>query len=329
MFRYNLSRFWGCDMIYNYNKENFNNKLDKIVEARYKTKKANTQNKQYRAFYSDFRKKNFSDDFDISASVRAWRSYSKNQLPKIEILIKLCSLLDCDIDYFITEQTDFRKDLAAAAETTGLDYTTIDELTNLPISEKHIVDAIFGRTIVSTNLIKTIKEMLYYSHPITKNQTYIKLDKGLTARDKDYEELEHELNKNEVIDILSYKLSFEMRKIIESLSNDEKLSNEINQDYKNKFFQKHKKILSVDELPKLMTDDKGNLIIDTDEEIYRIEKKILDRLEKRDKKGRIFDYGIDYLHNYLDFSKIIKQYRIEKTKQDYLSWLKFIDDETE
>lgn len=122
-------------MNYIYNKSSFNDKLDKIIEARYKTKKANTWNKQYRAFYSDYRKKYFSDDFDISASVRIWRSHSSNQLPKIEILIKLCSLLDCDIDYFITEQTDFRKDLAAAAETTGLQYETIEVLEKIKNSK--------------------------------------------------------------------------------------------------------------------------------------------------------------------------------------------------
>ena len=90
------------------------------------------------------------------------------------------------------EKNVFSKNIENASIPTGLDYTTIDELTNLPISEKHIVDAILGRTIISTNLIRIIREILYYSHPITKNQTYIKLDKGLTARDKDYEELEHE-----------------------------------------------------------------------------------------------------------------------------------------
>lgn len=123
-------------MDYNYSKDSFIVKLDKIVEARYKTEKANTYNKQYRAFYSAYREKYLSDDFDISASVRVWRSCSNNQLPKIEILIKLCSLLDCDIDYFITEQTDFRKNLAAAAETTGLQYETIEVLEKIKNSQK-------------------------------------------------------------------------------------------------------------------------------------------------------------------------------------------------
>ena len=59
-----------------------------------------------------------------------------------------------------------------------------------------------------------------------------------------------------------------------------------------------------------------------------MEEKILERLERRDKKGKSFDYGID-IQNYSDFKKCIQQYRLEKTKEDYLSWLEYIDFETE
>lgn len=304
--------------------DNFKQKLSSLIDNKYRNCDKRERRKLFKKDYSNAYN---IDERKFNNTSNEW--LSGRNLASLDNLLKICSFFDCDIEYLITKQNVFSKNIENASITTGLDYTTIDELTNLPISEKHIVDAIFGRTIVSTNLIRTIREILYYSHPITKNQTYIKLDKGLTARDKDYEELEHELNKNEVIDILSYKLTFEMHKIIEALSNDEKLSNEINQDYKNKFFKKHKKILAADELPKLTHDDKGNLIVDIDEQIYKVEQKILNRLEKRDKKGKNFDYGIDYIHNYSDFSNIIKQYRIEKTKEDYLSWLNYIDDETE
>lgn len=236
-----------------------------------------------------------------------------------------CIIFDCSADYLLGFIDLPTHENQSVYEITGLDNSTIDELSNLPISEKHIIDAMFGRTSGSMTLIKTIKEMLYYSHPITKNKTYIKLDRGLTTRDKDYEELEHELNNHDVIDIFSYKLSIEMRSIIEVLSMNKELSEEIYQDYKNKFFHKHKKMMSIDELPKI--DSNGNFVFP--DEIYRMEEKILTRLENRDKKGKIFNYGIDKLRNYSDFIELMRIYRDEKTEEDYLSWLKFIDDKTE
>ena len=170
--------------------------------------------------------------------------------------------------------------------------------------------------------------MLFYSHPLAKNNSYIKLDKSLTARDKDYEQLEMKLNESRIIDILSQRLSIEMREIIETLSKDKKLSDEILEDYRSKFFTYHRHVLTAAELPKLITDDNGNPIRDIEEHIYEMEEKILERLERRDKKGKSFDYGID-IQNYSDFKKCIQQYRLEKTKEDYLSWLEYIDFETE
>lgn len=267
-----------------------------------------------------------TDDSDIEQIRKRIDSHLKpNCNPKMEYIKEYCDFFHCSADYLLGYIDFPTKENQSVYEITGLDNSTIDELSNLPISEKHIVDAIFGRTIGSVTLVKTIKEMLYYSHPITKNQTYIKLDKGLTARDKDYEELEHELNNHDVIDILSYKLSLEMRSIIEVLSADKELSEEIYHDYKNKFFYKHKKMMSSDELPKV--DSNGNFVFP--DEIYRIEEKILTRLENRDKKGKHFNYEIDELRNYSDFVRLMRIYRDEKTKEDYLSWLKFIDDETE
>lgn len=219
-------------------------------------------------------------------------------------------------------------DAASASKVTGLTDITIDEIASLSVSEKHIIDAFFSRSAISINIIKTIQEMLFYSHPLAKNNSYIKLDKSLTARDKDYEQLEMKLNESQIIDILSQRLSIEMREIIETLSKDKKLSDEILEDYRSKFFTYHHHVLTAAELPKLITDDNGNLIRDIEEHIYEIEEKILERLERRDKKGKSFDYGID-IQNYSDFKKCIQQYRLEKTKEDYLSWLEYIDFETE
>lgn len=295
--------------------EEFSVKLRKLIKSRFK-KNAD--------FYKAFDEKY---NTNITPTCKQW--LAGHNFPKLDHIIYLCDFFNCDIEYLLTKQESFSKNISSASETTGLDYTTIEELTNLTISEKHIVDAIFSRSAISTNLVRTIREMLFYSHQSIKNNSYIKLDKNLTARDKDYDELEKEINEHQIVDILSQRLTIEMHEIIETLSKDEVLTSEIMNDYKNKFFNKHRKLLSADELPKLKLDDKGNLIIDIDEKIYRTEEKILERLENRDKKEKHFDYGIDNIHNYSDLKKCIQQYRLEKTKEEYLSWLEYIDFETE
>ncbi len=312
-------------MQYNENdySDNFKEKLLALIDNKYRDYDKKERRKLFKKDYSSTYN---IDEKKFNNTSNEW--LTGRNLASLDNLLRICSFFDCDIEYLITKQDVFSKGIANASEETGLAYTTIDELKSLPISEKHIVDAIWGRTIISTNLIKTIKEMLFYSHPLTRNNSYILLDKSLTARDKDYEQLEIKINENQIIDILSQRLSIEMREIIEALSKDKKLSDEILEDYKNKFFTYHRHVLTAEELPKFITDDNGNLIIDIDSQIYRIEEKILDRLERRYKKGKSFDYGIN-IHNYSDFKKCIQKYRVEKTKEDYLSWLKHIDSETE
>lgn len=110
-----------------FNKENFIEKLNYAVEFRFET---------YRAFYKAFNDKYTS--FDISQAVRSWRSFSKNnanRLPSINQLIQLCNVLDCDMDYFITDQKELRKDIASASEITGLNYENIEKIVNLKYTE--------------------------------------------------------------------------------------------------------------------------------------------------------------------------------------------------
>ena len=270
--------------------------------------------------------------FNISPSrVKKVESNTPDVKIDAEMLLAYKKKFNVSADWLIDNTVTTRHltgNAASASMVTGLTDITIDEIASLSVSEKHIIDAFFSRSAISINIIKTIQEMLFYSHPLAKNNSYIKLDKSLTARDKDYEQLEMKLNESRIIDILSQRLSIEMREIIETLSKDKKLSDEILEDYRSKFFTYHRHVLTAAELPKLITDDSGNLIRDIEEHIYEMEEKILERLERRDKKGKSFDYGID-IQNYSDFKKCIQQYRLEKTKEDYLSWLEYIDFETE
>lgn len=119
-----------------YSKENFIKKLNYAVEFRFET---------YRAFYKAFNDKYTS--FDISQAVRSWRSFSKNnanRLPSINQLIQLCNVLDCDMDYFLTEQKELKKDIASASEITGLTYENIEKLAHLKYVETQALDMLIS-----------------------------------------------------------------------------------------------------------------------------------------------------------------------------------------
>lgn len=310
-------------MIYNENdySDNFKDKLIALIDYKYKNYDKGKRRNQF--------KKDFAEEYNIdfkTFNARANEWLCGRNLASFDNILKLCTFFDCDIEYLITKQEHFKKDVSDVSNITGLNYTTIDEIVNLTLAEKHIVDAVFGRTAISTSLIKTIKEMLYYSHPITINQTHITLDNGLTMRDKEYEELEKELNKSEVANILSYKLFLETHDIINILSNDEQLTNEIKMDYEKKFF--HRKALADDKLPKLTTDANGNVVLDVEKTIFDLETKIAERLKARDKKNKTYDYGIENLCNYSDFKSIIQTMRIQESKENYLNWLRHIEEET-
>lgn len=305
-----------------YNKENFVKKIDNAIEFRYKSEKNNTLRKCNSAFYSDFKEKYPESDFDIAQALRYWRNFcesTKTRLPTLKQLIQICNVLDCDIDYFLTEQSVLRKNIGKTSQEMGFRYTTIENLLNLSDSEKHIIDSLFDKNTVSIDIVKTIKEMLFYSHPLTKNKAHIVLDKNLTERDIDYQNLEKELNENEVIDILSYRLVNEMHEILRQLGKNEMLSIEICQDYEKKFFKEHKKILSASDLPQLG---------DIDDKIYRTEQKILDRLKDREDNGNYFNYNIEWLRSRSDFVEKIQKYRLEMTKEEYIAWLDEVDSRT-
>ena len=92
-----------------YTPDNFAPKFNKILDKKYahlkKHKRKSTFVKDY---YNLFYK-------DITNSVDQWRAY--RQKPSIESLMNICELLDCDIDYFLTEQETFKKDIEADKQT--------------------------------------------------------------------------------------------------------------------------------------------------------------------------------------------------------------------
>lgn len=263
---------------------------------------------------------------DQNNAVRKIRNWQDGYaMPKtLNEMLALCELLNCDVDYIIGKQKYARKDNLNAMQKTGLEEVTIEEISRLSISEKHIIDAMFSRTNISFSFIGLIKKMLFYSHPQVKNNSHITLDKELTSKDDDYSNLEKSINTSEILEILSYRLGIEMNEIIKTLSNDKELSDEILLDYENKYFSPHRKVLSAEELPKFNADGTIEIVW----EIGFIENKILDRLTEREEIGNHFDYHIKWLHNVSDFSTMMKEKRLSMSKDDYRVWLSEIERKT-
>lgn len=267
---------------------------------------------------------------DKNAAVRKIRNWQEGySMPKtINELLSLCELFDCDVEYIIGKQEHFRNDNLDAIEKTGLEEITINELSKLTNSEKHIIDALFSRTNGSSNLLKLIKEMLFYSHPNAKNNAHISLDNEITSRNKDMAELEKNLNDTDILSLLSYRLGLEMQNIINALSNDKKLTDEIYSEYKKLYFKKHLKIQSVSDLPKLAIGKNGEVIVDTDRQIEKLENQILERLTNREKIGNYFTYNIDWLNSSTDFVTKMQELRITLDANKYLIWLEDIENQT-
>lgn len=112
-----------------YNCNNFSSKYQDAIEQRY----GNYKHKKRVQF-----RKDFNDKFgvwengvllsDIKDAEKKW--WLGTQLPSLANLMNICEVLDCDIDYFLTDQEELRKEIASAAEVTGLSYGSVETLYN-------------------------------------------------------------------------------------------------------------------------------------------------------------------------------------------------------
>ena len=94
-----------------YLESNFANKFRILLDSR------------YHKFASHKRRNEFCKDYDnafsqdgetVAQSCKNW--FTHVSTPNLEKLTNICSLLDCDIDYFLTEQKDFQKELRSASD---------------------------------------------------------------------------------------------------------------------------------------------------------------------------------------------------------------------
>lgn len=130
-----------------YCKENFFPKFEALLDARYCHEREAHRRKHFCEEYDKkYAQKNEEGDYtSIYSSLRQW---TWNRTPSIEKLMNICELLDCDIDYFLTEQKEFKKEIASAADVTGLQYETIETLQEIKNSKKRDTNKFIDKGIL-------------------------------------------------------------------------------------------------------------------------------------------------------------------------------------
>lgn len=119
-----------------YYKNHFPDKFLKLLECRYQKNNKNKR-KQFLDEYSE----NFVNSVD--SQINQWCSTAqRDRVPTLEQLMNICELLDCDIDYFLTEQKVFQRDAQSASNYLGLEYETVERISNYSDKIKGLIDVI-------------------------------------------------------------------------------------------------------------------------------------------------------------------------------------------
>lgn len=144
----------------------FLNKLSRRMEDKYK---GETNIKK--AFIKDFLRYDLSKQIDdiedgdkienLNAKMRRWNSFKgkwENTLPNLDDMINICNALDCDMDYFLTDQDIFKNENIDATKRTGLSEKSIDNIVDMDEKSLVILNILFEEDIMS-QLLDTIYDM--------------------------------------------------------------------------------------------------------------------------------------------------------------------------
>ena len=119
-------------------KENFCDKFLSLLNYKY----SNISPRKRRAkFIEDY---NDRYNVDTNCSSYNWTSTRKGNAktaPKLETLLNICALLDCDIMYFLSDQEMPRKDIEyIASNVMGLQYNTVQKIAEYKPHLRKIID---------------------------------------------------------------------------------------------------------------------------------------------------------------------------------------------
>lgn len=136
-------------------------------ECGYKTQNALAKeyNKRFSSSRRDKKEENKENTSGILGTIKHYENANYNGSPKLEIVMNLCEILNCDIDYLIGKIDCKTHDTQFIHDRLGLSYNTIEHITSL--NKKNdgficmpIIDYFLGNTDFTYFLMKKIDE--YY-----------------------------------------------------------------------------------------------------------------------------------------------------------------------
>ncbi len=112
---------------------------------------------------------------DVSQKIYKWRN--AENVPDLNVIVGLCDLFDCDFDYFIGDQDEERKTFSHASEYIGLQYSTIEKLSNLDDYQKDLIDCLCDANMGSDKAIDALLNIIgTYLKYVGTSQITIKSD---------------------------------------------------------------------------------------------------------------------------------------------------------
>lgn len=192
-----------------YLEKNFRTKLKALINSRYAnlapTKRRGKFTEDYdNAFHKD------EDGKSVGQSVKSWLSEnSKVKNPGLDILINICELLDCDVDYFLTDQKEFKKETAHASEYLGLSYDTVERISNYEEKIKGLLDVIIfnnhnnssNKNIKNADLLLDLLESIHeYALNYSTSSIKYKTASGIEYEITDKKQIDTLLRNNSIRD---------------------------------------------------------------------------------------------------------------------------------
>lgn len=192
---------------------NFSFKLDKIVNYRYGNRSL---------FFDDYSCK-YNED--IEQRSKKW--FTGKNLPGMEVMFNLCELFDCDFEYLLGNQENFRREYRNASDYLGLSSKTVEHIAKLSDAQKHALNIMFEYYDMNKLLQSLITAAIFLS---SNGNIKISLDNSLyrnglvnssSPLSNDLKNFEEELNQYRSEQMLMFQINQDSLEMIKHILDDE------------------------------------------------------------------------------------------------------------
>lgn len=191
-------------------KKIFPAKLDKIVEKRYGTRKD---------FIADYDNK-FPHPKGVSIESLSKKWFAGSGLPTPQVIYNLSKLLNCDIDYLLTEQEEYKKEYKALSEFTNLSTTAAEELLEYTPLEIDVFNMFIARHNFKSVIQKAIEIASYKHHFGTVSILLSNSPEMVGMNEDELKDLKNYTTKHAVGDLLITALTNDIYNTLEVIIGD-------------------------------------------------------------------------------------------------------------